>query len=429
MTSYWHANCDLDPHAALKTPAEEVHNTNVTTIETPEAPVGAPAKRHRKWPWITLAVLVFLILAALVAGIFYFSNLLGARIKIQPSVPEYNLTIDSAQGNTVEYTDNNPEVGWDDQGFMAIDSTDGGWVQTEGPKSTDPSTRIVTDVTTGPELAAGQQARLDGFYFYDNPKAGMDIDYEDVKFTSPVGEFDAWFVPGDPAQTTWVIFTHGLNSRPQEGLRTLDTTHRLGYPTMLITYRNDANQPVTDGYASFGGDEWEELEGAVQYALDNGAENVFLAGNSHGGAVTLSFLLNSSLADRVPGVFLDGPASNFSKIVDDAAADMGAPGPITALAKAVSEPRFGINWAATDYTVRAGDFRTPMTIVQGTADSTVPPEVNEEFAAAVNAASPGLVDLQLFEGAEHTSEWNQDRPRFEAILTGALEKAAAPATQ
>ncbi|MDQ1249844.1 MAG: uncharacterized protein QG597_4221, partial [Actinomycetota bacterium] len=134
------------------------------------------------------------------------------------------------------------------------------------------------------------------------------------------------------------------------------------------------------------------------------------------------------LADRVPGVFLDGPASNFSKIVDDAAADMGAPAPITAMAKLVSQPRFGINWKATDYTAEAAQFTTPMTIVQGTADTTVPPEINQEFAAAVNAASPGLIDLQMFEGSPHTTEWNQDRTRFNQILTGALAKAAqAPA--
>jgi alpha-beta hydrolase superfamily lysophospholipase len=374
-------------------------------------------------------VIAFVLLAALTAGVFYFSNLLGDRIRLQQNPPDYNLTIDGVQGDSIEYTNNDPEIGWADDGYLAISSTEGGWVQTEGPTSTDPSTRTITEQSSGPDFGTGQQARLDGFYFFDNPKAGMDIDYEDVTFSSPAGKFDAWFVPGDPEQKTWVIFTHGLNSRPQEGLRTLDTTHSLGYPTMLITYRNDPGQPATDGYASFGGDEWEDLEGAVQYALDNGAEEVFLVGYSHGGAVTLSFLLNSSLAEAVPGVFLDAPASNFSQIVNDAAADMGAPGPITGLAKSLSQIRFGINWDATDYTARAADFRTPMTIVQGTADTTVPPEVNKQFMEAVNAETPGLVDLYLFDGAEHTAEWNTDRPRFEEILTGALDKAAAADSQ
>ena len=46
-----------------------------------------------------------------------------------------------------------------------------------------------------------------------------------------------------------------------------------------------------------------------------------------------------------------------------------------------------------------------------------------DVADAVNAAHPGLVDLQLFEGAPHTTEWNQDRTRFNSILSQALQQA------
>lgn len=398
------------------------------TAQTSAARTPAPKKR-RKWPWLLGAIALLLVLA-LAGGIFYFSNLLGNRIRIEadpPPVPD--LTVTAVDDTTVTYTETPDDAGWEDLGHMAMAMTDGGWFLTEDPSGSGPATRTVTAESNPPALGIGDTGTFDGFYFFENPQQGMGLAYKDVKYSSPVGDFDAWLVPGDPAEKTWVIFTHGLNASPREGLRTLETTNKLGYTTMLITYRNDEGQPRTDGYVSFGEDEWEDLEGAVQYALDNGAEEVFLAANSHGGAVTLSFLLNSNLADRVPGVFLDGPASNFSKIVDDAAADMGAPGPITALAKLVSQPRFGINWAATDYTAKASQFTTPMTIVQGTADTTVPPEINEEFAAAVNAANPGLVDLQMFEGSPHTTEWNQDRTRFNQILTGALDKAAANPAQ
>lgn len=373
--------------------------------------------------------MVLVLLLAVAGGIFYFSNLLGDRIKIAANPePEPDVTVQSVEGAAVTYTVTPNDTGWADLGHMALDMTNGGWFLSEDPTEGDPATRTVTAQSNPPTLTQGDTGTFDGFYYFENPKQGMGLDYKDVKYSSPAGDFDAWLVPGNPTEKTWVIFTHGLNSSPREGLRTLETTNKLGYTTMLITYRNDANQPQTDGYVSFGEDEWLDLQGAVQYALDNGAEEVFLVGNSHGGAVTLSFLLNSDLADRVPGVFLDGPASNFSKIVDDAAADMGAPAPITALAKLVSQPRFGINWKATDYTAEAAQFTTPMTIVQGTADTTVPPEINQEFAAAVNAASPGLIDLQMFEGSPHTTEWNQDRTRFNQILTGALAKAAqAPA--
>lgn len=383
----------------------------------------APAKKRRKWPWI-VGVLVGLVVLLLLGGTIYFSNLLGDEITVNKGNDKApDITVEAVDGPKVTYTDSAASSSWADLGYMGFAMTDGGWFLTQDPTSTTPATRTVSAQSNPPALEAGEQGRLDGFYFFDNPKTGMGLDYSTVKYSSPAGEFDAWLVPGDPAQKTWVIFTHGLGATPREGLRTLNTTHALGYTTMLINYRNDAGQPQTDGMVSFGKDEWEDLQGAVQYALDNGAEKIFLAGNSHGGAVTLSFLLNSDLAGKVTGVFLDGPASNFSKIVDDAAADMGAPGPITAGAKMLSEARYGIDWSSTDYTARANEFTVPMTIVQGTADETVPPEVNEEFAAAVNAAKPGLVNLQMFPGAPHTTEWNADRPRFEQILTGALQAA------
>ena len=150
------------------------------------------------------------------------------------------------------------------------------------------------------------------------------------------------------------------------------TVADLGYPMLLIRYRNDAQAPAGNGYAQFGVDEWRDLEGAVQYALDNGAERVVLAGSSMGGSVSLAFLQNSDLADRVVGAFLDAPLTDFAQVVELGAADMGIPGPVAAA--------WPCGWrsgatastsTAADYTADAGGFRTPMLIVQGTADTIV----------------------------------------------------------
>ena len=201
------------------------------------------------------------------------------------------------------------------------------------------------------------------------------------------------------------------------------TVADLGYPMLLIRYRNDAQAPAGNGYAQFGADEWRDLEGAVQYALDNGAERVVLAGSSMGGSVSLAFLQNSDLADRVVGAFLDAPLTDFAQVVELGAADRGIPGPVAALAMRVAQWRFGFDFEAADYTADAGGFRTPMLIVQGTADTTVAPEVSAAFAAA---APPGLVTLELFEGAGHLLSWNVDRTRYEALLGGFLGERRPP---
>ena len=190
---------------------------------------------------------------------------------------------------------------------------------------------------------------------------------------------------------------------------------------LLIRYRNDARAPVGNGYAQFGVDEWRDLEGAVQYALDNGADRVVLAGTSMGASLSLAFLQQSDLADSVVGAFFDAPLADFSQVVELGAADRGIPGVVTGLAMTLAEWRFGFDFAAADYTAGAANLRTPMLIVQGTADTTVPPEVSAAFAAA---APPGLVTVELFEGAGHLLSWNVDRGRYAALLGGFLADVA-----
>ncbi len=106
--------------------------------------------------------------------------------------------------------------------------------------------------------------------------------------TRPWVPTPAWFIPG--TSSTWVVFVHGRGETPREGLRIASTVAPLGYPMLLIQYRNDPQAPAGNGYGQFGVDEWQDLEGAVQYALDNGAERIVLAGASMGGAASLAFL-------------------------------------------------------------------------------------------------------------------------------------------
>jgi alpha-beta hydrolase superfamily lysophospholipase len=248
---------------------------------------------------------------------------------------------------------------------------------------------------------------------------GLGVPYEDITYDSPAGPTPAWFIPG--TLSTWVIFTHGRGATPLEGLRIANTVTTLGYPMLLIKYRDDAKAPVDDGMGNFGAHEWPDLEAAVRYALDKGAKRVVLAGASMGGAITLAFLQNSSLADRVAGAFLDSPASDFGYIVRLGARDMGLPDFATSAGMWLASRRFGIDWTATDYATGAAAYDTPMLIVQGTEDLTVQSLVNEEFAAA---AKPGMVTLELFEGAGHVMSWNTDRSRYERLLTDFLAKVA-----
>lgn len=394
-----------------------------TQAEDPE--VRTP--KARRWPWVVLASIAGLLVVGSLGASVYYSQLLGDEIVVNKGREKvFNLEVTDVNGQTVTYRDTGADASsWDDVDYMAMTTAEGSWSETDSPTVGDQATRNIVNNPAAPALAAGQQVRLDGYYFYSDPKQGLGLDFEDVTYDSPLGPMAAWVVPGVPSATapdTWVIYTHGLGASRAEGLRQLSIIQPLGYTTMLITYRNDAGQPQTDGRVNFGGDEWEDLQAAVQYALDNGAQDIFLSGTSHGGAVSLGFMVNSDLADRVTGIFMDSPATDFPMIVELTADDMGVPGYITDIAMALSSTRFGIDWAGIDYSERAAELGVPMTIVQGTGDTTVPAQVNIDFAQKVNAETAGLVDLRLFDGVAHTTIWNADREAYTNILTGALAR-------
>lgn len=394
----------------------------VTTSGAPMAPIAshkAPRKR-RRWPWIALVSVAIALAAVAAGGLWYVSGLIGAGARVAQPDEGYPMLITAAQGTSITYS--GPTGGWTDQGLMGIATVEGGYVETDSPTTSGGlTTRSVTAQILPPTPAAGQGATLDGWYFPRNPRVGLGLDFDDVAFDSPLGPMPAWFIPG--TDSTWVIFTHGRGASPAEGLRIANTVSALGYPMLLIKYRDDANAPQQDGLGNFGADEWPDLEAAVQYALDNGATRVVLAGASMGGSISLAFLENSALADRVVGTFLDSPIADFAQVVDAEAAKKGLPAFVTSAAMRVASWRYGFDFAATDYTSRAAAFTAPILVVQGTADQTVVPAVAMDFAAATGAR------LELFEGADHLLSWNVDRPRYEALLTSFLAEVAPTADQ
>ena len=51
---------------------------------------------------------------------------------------------------------------------------------------------------------------------------------------------DAWLVSG--TGRTWMVMVHGMGTSRSEGMRMLSSTNDLGWPTLMITHRNDPGQ-------------------------------------------------------------------------------------------------------------------------------------------------------------------------------------------
>jgi len=266
----------------------------------------------------------------------------------------------------------------------------------------------------------------DGFEIEADDLVAVSGDYEleQVSYVTPRGEMAAWHLPA--GGTTWVIHIHGKGATPAEAEPMFAPLQDAGYPQLAITYRNDDGQPQDpSGYYQYGATEWEDVAGAVEYALENGAERVVLNGYSTGGAHAMSFMYRQSL-DTVSGVMLDSPNLDLSETVDYAASQrelpllpFNVPPTMSAVAQFFTALRIDINWKSLDYVDRSAvSLRQPVLIHHGTADLTVPVTESIELAEA----QPDLVRLIQVEGADHVGSFDADPDKYLAEVLGFLQE-------
>ena len=256
----------------------------------------------------------------------------------------------------------------------------------------------------------------DGFVPAPDPITAVQGPYEleEVSYSTPLGEMDAWYLPADGP--TWVIHIHGLGTTPAEAEPLFGPLQGAGYPQLSITYRNDEGQPIDpSGYYQYGATEWEDVAGAVDYAVTNGAQNVVLSGFSTGGAHAMSFLSRQP-QEIVSGVLMDAPNVDFGRTVDYAASQrdlpvlpLPVPATVSASAKFITSLRIGVNWKLLDYISDADEtIRQPMLIHHGIEDLTVP------LASSLDlqATNPDLIQLITVEGAGHIESYDVDRQGY-----------------
>lgn len=258
--------------------------------------------------------------------------------------------------------------------------------------------------------APGARVRLDNFAFPSTP-ASRELPFEDVTYEAPGGPTPAWELPG--TASTWAIFVHGRGSNRGEALRVLPVTSELSVPALVIAYRNDKEAPGGQaGKYAYGQTEWEDLEAAVQYALDAGARKVVLVGYSMGGAIVMSFMQRSTLAERVSGLVFDAPMLDFSPTVDLGLREGGVPGWFTGPPKWLAALRYDIDFEATDYLQDLEGLAVPILLFHATGDHIVPVSSSDELASK----RADLVTYVRTEGDGHVSSWNLHPAEYEAAV-------------
>ncbi len=279
-------------------------------------------------------------------------------------------------------------------------------------------------VTSGSPPAVGQLAALDASYFLGDPAAALGIATHDVVVPGPLGPLPAWYFPG-PGDA-FVIGVHGQNGTRRDVLRVIDVVHRMGFPALAITYRNDlATARDPSGYHRYGQAEWSDLEAAVRWSLAQGARSVVLAGQSMGGALVAAFLKNSPLAPKVTRVVLDAPMLDLHAAVGHQADQhllpvIGRlPASLIWTAETIASARFGVDWSAISYLDETTWLKVPALVTHGEDD----PRVPVSTSIRLSDLEPSLVTFERFPGARHLESWNIDRSRYTSLVQSFLEPA------
>jgi pimeloyl-ACP methyl ester carboxylesterase len=371
------------------------------------------------------AVLAIIVLAAATAIGWYYSNELrdGALIA-KRGLPRADLVVESVSAGsiTLRATDTADRVhgfwrlpghwglAWDD-GYGRVDEI---LTLTED--------RVTRRFSASRGIAeAGDAAWIDGPSFEGDPLTARGLSFSNVIFESELGPLGAWRLEG--TGDNWAIFAHGKDQTRRDALRFLPPYARTGVSMLVIQYRNDEGvAPSASGYYDYGESEWRDVEAAVRYALAHGAKKIALSGSSLGGAIVLSFLYRSDLADHVRAVVLDAPMLDLSDTVDFGAERRGLLPAITWVGKTASALRFGFDWQNRNYLRQADRLTVPILLFHGDADRDIHVRTSDQLAAARS----DIVTYVRVAGGTHVGSWNVDPEAYEQKVVNFLERVLRP---
>ncbi len=249
------------------------------------------------------------------------------------------------------------------------------------------------------------------------------FEFTQVDVPGPLGNYPAWVVPASAESTedTWAVLIHDDRAARDQALDLLPTFSAVGMTSLVISYRDDAVAPPSEGrHHSLGADEWEDLEAAVTFATEAGARDVVLVGYGSGGAMALTFLRRSPMAELVSGVIVDSGYLDPAAMADDRIAAGNVPGFLIGWGKALVAFRFGVDWAVLDQVAAAEEFSTPILLIHGERDQTVPVRLADSFAAAL----PDLVEYLRIGGASHLGGFRADPDLYVLTVEGFLHRVA-----
>jgi alpha-beta hydrolase superfamily lysophospholipase len=257
----------------------------------------------------------------------------------------------------------------------------------------------------------GGRVRLTPQVYTGDPGDALGLEHREVLVPGELGPLPAWLIPG--ARDVWVITAHGLGATREHALNVATALHTHGLPHLALAYRNDPGAPASpDGIGHLGATEWRDLDAAMRYAVDNGADRIVLFGWSTGAAMALRALAGSAVRDRVSGLVLDSPVLDWRSTVRAAAGSNGVPGALMPLAVRATEGRTGLRREGITDAADPARLTAPALLVHGPDDTLAPWAASRELAAL----RADLVTLHTVPDAPHAAMWNVGPADYEETL-------------
>jgi hypothetical protein len=228
----------------------------------------------------------------------------------------------------------------------------------------------------------------------DATPAAVNLAYESVELPvenatsagrkSP-GTITGWWIPASRQNAPVLLYFHGNASNIGDLVNRAARFHQMGLSVLLIDYR---------GYGASTGEfpseqsvyedaivAWNYLTQTRQISPDR----IFLFGQSIGGAVAIDLASRQSGAGKIPGgVIVESTFTSMRQMADIAGYSRFLP----------------IDWLLTqsfDSLTKVRSLQTPILLIHGTADRTIPPVMSQ----SLYGAAPQPKQLVLIPGATH----------------------------
>ncbi|MHA7301606.1 alpha/beta hydrolase family protein [Pseudarthrobacter sp. MDT1-22] len=280
-------------------------------------------------------------------------------------------------------------------------------------------TRVVERVDSGDFLST--RAGIWSGYVFSKPEQ-LGLAFFDVEIPIEGGLAPAWrFEPAAASAkpNAWAIHIHGMGGKRAGALRGVPVAVRCGYTSLVVSFRNDGEAPASvDGRYTLGQTEWLDVEAAVQYAVNQGAQQIVLFGWSLGGAIALRLTDLSANTDRIAGLVLDAPVMDWATTLTENACASGLPRSIAVLGlrllqsptmRWVTGLKDPIDFEQMDWLTRAAEIKMPTLVLHGPGDPSTPFQVSRQVANL----RPDAVSLVSFGTVGHSHEWNVDVEAWE----------------